>query len=169
MMSTQRILSPLFFNGLFLAITSVGSAGLFLTRLPGALWLSVAWTLWVLANYLFLTRVKVCRHCSFYGKSCPMGWGKIVPFLARRGDPARFSRQRWPLFYFLSFALLPQFLMVASLIIDWNPFLACMSALFGLLGLLLYGLARALCCPTCSMKPSCLLSKLSPCRSLPRR
>jgi len=167
-MSTQRILSPLFLNGLFLTITAVGSEGLFLTRLPGSMWLSLVWTLWVLANYLFLTRVKVCRHCSFYGKSCPMGWGKVVPFLASRGDPDRFSRQKWPLFYFISFALIPQFLMGVSLLQTWNPFLAFVEALFGLLGLLLYGLARTLCCPTCSMKPSCLLSKLPPRRLLPR-
>jgi len=162
MMNTQKIFSPIFFNSLFLVITTVGSAGLFLTRLPDSRWLSLVWTFWVLANYLFLTRVKVCRHCSFYGKSCPMGWGKVVPLLTSRGDTDRFSRQRWPLFYFLSFALLPQFLMAVSLIHSWDPCLACMSVLFGLLGLLLYGLARTLCCPTCSMKPSCLLSKLPP-------
>lgn len=165
-MSTCKNLSPLFLNGLFVLIASVGSAGLSLTRLPGSGWFALIWDLWVLTNYLFLTRIKVCRYCFFYGRSCPMGWwGKVVAVLATRGDPALFSRQRWPLVYFFSFALLPQLLMGGSLIYDWNPLLASLEALFGFLGLLLYVLARTFCCPGCSMKPSCFLSKLLPRRS----
>ncbi|MEW5803364.1 MAG: hypothetical protein AB1847_14820 [bacterium] len=161
-MNAHRRPFPLFFNGFFLGITAVGSIGLYLTKFPGSVWISLFWVLWVLANYLFLIRIKVCRHCAFYGRKCPMGWGKVVPLLAGQGDPDGFSRLKWPMLYFFSFALLPQFLMVVSLIRTWDIILACIEALFALLGLSLCILARVLCCPRCSMKSVCLLSKLPP-------
>ncbi|MEW6382083.1 MAG: hypothetical protein AB1611_21115 [bacterium] len=164
MMKTRKGPSPLFFNGLFLVIAGVGMAGLSLTGLPGSWWLSLIWMVWVLANYLFLVRIRVCRYCSFYGHRCPMGWGKAVPRLVTRGCPDKFASRKWPLVYFFSFALLPQLLIAVSLIRTWNLLLACLAVLFGLLGFLLFGLARTFCCPSCSMEPSCFLSRLTPCR-----
>lgn len=154
-------LSPFFLNALFLLTASVGATGLYFVSLPGSGWLSLIWVVWILINYLFLVRLKVCRHCYFYGQSCPMGWGNVVPRLTSQGCLDKFSQLTWPLIYFGSFALLPQVLMVISLIRGFSLILACLAALFGLLGLVLFLLARIFCCPTCRMKPSCFLSRLS--------
>ena len=145
-------------------IASIGAAGLYLTRLPCSIWIAIIWTLWILVNYLFLIRIKVCRYCCYYGQNCPMGWGTLVPFFISQGEIKRFSKQKWPIIYFCSFAAFPSLLMIISLIFDWNLRLAFIFFAFSFLGLSLYVAARTKCCNKCDMEPSCLLTKLNPCR-----
>ena len=159
-MITKKPFSYLFVNGLFIFITVIGMVGLYLTRLPCSNWISIIWALWILANYLFLIRIKVCRYCSNHGLSCPMGWGILVPFFISKGDTDKFSRQKWPIIYFVSFAVLPSMLMVISLIFNWDLPLAFIFITFGFLGLILYWLVRTKFCNECIMAPSCLLTKL---------
>ena len=150
-------------------IAATGAVGLYLTRLPGSIWISIIWTLWILVNYLFLIRIKVCCYCFYYGQSCPMGWGTLVPFFISQGETNKFSRQRWPIIYFCSFAVFPSLLMIISLIFYWDLSLAFIFIGFSFLGLSLYMAARTKCCNKCAMEPSCLLTKLNPCRKIVER
>jgi len=161
-MITKKLFSYLFFNGLFFLIAVLGMAGLYLTKLPGSIWISIIWALWILANYLILIRIKVCRYCSYYGRhGCPMGWGIFVPFLISQGDTDKFSTQSWPLIYFVSLAVLPSLSMIICLIFYWDLFVGFIFILFGFFGLIIYRLVRTECCNNCQMKTSCLLSKLN--------
>jgi len=157
----RAIFPFLFFNGLFLGITGIGMLGLYFSDLPGSAWLSVIWVVWILVNYLFLIRIKVCRYCSYYGRKCPMGWGMLVSSFISRGEMSGFSQQKWAILYFLSFAAFPFLSMVMSLIFSWNLVELFLLILFLFSGLLLYKLARRLCCTHCDMKSLCLLTKIS--------
>ena len=161
LMNFRAIPPFLFLNGLFILIMGTGMLGLYFSRLPGSGWLSVIWVVWILANYLFLIRIKVCRYCSHYGRTCPMGWGRLISFFMAKGERAGFSNQKWAILYFLSFAVFPFLAMVISLIFSWNPVELLLLILFLLSGFFLYKMTRALCCTHCDMKPLCLLTKVS--------
>lgn len=151
----------LLLNGLFIVTILTGVLGIYLTIAPGAAWFALIWALWILANYLFIIRLKLCRHCFYYGKRCPLGWGALISSFFSKGDLNRFHTQRWPIVYLVSHVILPSLLIVISLIFKWDLFLFSVLIIFEFLCLILFLLARTNCCYYCKMEPVCLLSKFS--------
>ena len=147
-------------NGSFLLIVAAGLLGISRSAVPGASWYGWIWAVWSMANYLYIIRVRLCRHCSYYGLPCPLGWGRIVPLLCDRGDPHIFGRTRWPVVYLLSYAGIPPVFMGISLFFRWNPHVIGAFIAFTGGGLLMYIAARRWCCTGCSMASHCLLSRI---------
>src|SRR4030042_3937846 len=59
----------------------------FLYPLAGRVYLVVAVTL----VFLWL-RWLVCTNCYYYGKWCPIGWGKLAALLFKQGSIEKFSK-----------------------------------------------------------------------------
>ncbi len=57
---------------------------------------------WGLGGFLGATSLgfvvavsTTCSHCSYYGRACGLGLGKLVPLLRRPSDPSLFARTPW--------------------------------------------------------------------------
>jgi hypothetical protein len=54
------------------------------------------WGLWVFLGTLLvgldLCVATICNRCSYYGRRCGIGLGRLAPLLRRRGDPAVFCK-----------------------------------------------------------------------------
>jgi len=151
----------LYLNGLFILIIGIGFLGISHLQWLSSGWLAIFWVIWIMVNYLFLIRIKLCRHCKYYGHRCPLGWGILIPFLCSKGESKRFSGQKWPVLYLISYAVIPPVLIFISLIFQWDLCLFLILGLFVLSGILLYSLARSRCCANCKMRSLCLMSKIS--------
>ena len=148
-------------NLLFLIETSLGIVGISRSRLPLSKAFSILWAAWIMINYLYLIRIRLCKHCFYYGKRCPLGWGLIIPRLCSMGDLGMFNRVKWPILYLFSYTLLPPVVIIPSLIYSWDLYLLWILILFLALGLSIFLLARGLCCAHCKMESMCILSKRS--------
>lgn len=151
----------LYLNGLFILIVVIGFLGISHIQWVGSGWLAITWVTWIILNYLFIIRIKLCRHCKYYGHRCPLGWGILIPFLCSKGDSKKFSGQKWPVLYLISYAVIPPVLMFVSLTFLWDPWLFSILVIFILSGILLYWLAGSRCCANCKMISLCLLSKIN--------
>jgi len=116
---------------------------------------------WIMANYLYVIRVRLCRHCFYYGLHCPLGWGRIVPLFCERGDPHIFGRTRWPVLYLFSYAVFPPVFIALSLFFRRDPYVMGALIAFFAMGLLMFIAARRWCCMGCRMTSHCLLSRIS--------
>ena len=59
----------------------------FLYPLAGRIYLVVAVTL-----VFLVLRWLVCTNCYYYGKWCPIGWGKLAALLFKQGSIEKFSK-----------------------------------------------------------------------------
>ena len=158
----RNIVPPyLYLNGLFILIMLIGFYGIFHTQWVGSGWFAIIWAAWIMVNYLFFIRIKLCRYCEYYARRCPLGWGQLVPLLCSKGEEERFSKQKWPVLYLVSYALIPTAWMFISLIFQWDFLLFLMLVMFVLIGILLYWLASSRCCKSCKMRRLCLMSKIN--------
>lgn len=148
-------------NGLFILIAAVGFWGIKQIKCPGSAWIAFIWVVWILSNYLLLIRYTLCRHCFYYGRKCPLGWGALLPHLFPKGSVDNFPKQKWPLLYLISYAMIPPLLMISALLFHWNGALFMFLILYILLGVLLFILARLRCCAHCKMISRCLLSRIA--------
>ena len=103
-------------------------------------------------------RKLVCTNCYYYGKRCPIGWGKLSAMLFNQGNIERFSTcagvKVAPLTYGL-LTLIPLVLCVVALVQKITPakiivlvFLLAISAYSGSIG-------RKRSCAKCKMKLIC--------------
>ena len=148
-------------NGLFILIAAIGFWGIKQIRCPGSAWVAYIWVVWILSNYLFMIRYTLCRHCCYYGRKCPLGWGILLPLFFPKGDVGKFSKQKWPVLYLISYAMIPPLLMIGALLLHWNGALFILLILYIFLGSLLFILARFRCCDHCIMRTDCLLSRIA--------
>jgi len=160
-MKVRDGLTLFFFNGFFILIAIIGFWGIYQVKCPGSGWIALIWFVWILANYLLLIRYKLCRHCLYYGRKCPLGWGMLLPLLFPKGEVRRFSKQKWPILYFVSYAMIPPLWMISALVFHWNGYVFVFLILYMILGSLLFILARIRCCSQCKMISHCLLSRIA--------
>jgi len=78
----------IFGNLLMLLWIALGTAACwFLYPLAGRIYLVVA------VSLVFLVlRWLVCTNCYYYGKWCPIGWGKLAAILFKQGSIEKFSK-----------------------------------------------------------------------------
>ena len=78
----------IFGNLLMLLWIALGTAACwFLYPLAGRIYLVVA------VSLVFLVlRWLVCTNCYYYGKWCPIGWGKLAALLFKQGSIEKFSK-----------------------------------------------------------------------------
>jgi hypothetical protein len=159
-MKKRDIPPSLYLNGLFNLIIGIGVLGISLTQLPMSILIAMIWAIWIIINYLFLIRLKLCRFCCYYGERCPLGWGILIPLFFSKGDTSKFSRQGWSIIYLISYAMVPPLLMIISLFYQWDLSLLSVLIIFIFLGFLLYWGARSRCCVQCRMRSECLWTRI---------
>ena len=51
---------------------------------------AIVYSIYAVFGVLFILPLSKCRNCSWYGKRCQIGWGKIAAFLFPRGEEEDF-------------------------------------------------------------------------------
>jgi hypothetical protein len=144
--------TPLLENIVWLGVFSLGSI-IFLLFNTWAALTYLGYSL--LCIYLLIPRF-VCTSCSYYGKTCHSGQGKLAALLFSRGDTALFNSN----FKYMRLAA-PVFLapIIAGLVlfflnISWER--TALTIGFGVLALWCTRIVtRSLGCPHCKQKPEC--------------
>ena len=121
---------------------------------------TIAWVFLALAIILvyFVLRKLVCTNCYYYGKLCPIGWGKLSAWLFAPGDLRNFSAcagvKVAPFTYGL-LTLVPLVLCVAAVVQEPAP--ARITVLILLLAVAAYSgsIGRKQSCTTCKMRLMC--------------
>jgi hypothetical protein len=144
--------TPLLENGVWLAVFALGST--IFSVASG--WAAAAYLGYSLAcMYLFLPW-GLCTRCSYYGRTCHSGQGRISGLLFARGDPAEFSSR----FKLARFAA-PVFLapLVAGVVLCAVHFTWWRLGSTLAFGVLALGATRAvtcgLGCPHCDQRAVC--------------
>jgi len=90
----------------------------FLYPLAGRIYLVVAVTL-----VFLVLRWLVCTNCYYYGKWCPIGWGKLAALLFKQGSIEKFSKSPGvklaPVVYGL-LSLVPLILVIIALVKEFT-------------------------------------------------
>jgi len=144
--------TPLLENGVWLGVFALGS---FIVSLLSG-WAAAAYLGYsLICMYLLMPRM-VCTHCSYYGRTCHSGQGRIAGLLFSRGDTAsfgsRFKYSRFAAPVFLAPLIIG--LVFCALHFTWSRLGATLA--FGILAL---GCTRAvtcgLGCPHCNQRALC--------------
>ena len=133
-----------------------------------ALGTAACWFLYPLAAWIFLPvalimvfvvlRWLVCRNCYYYGKWCPIGWGKLSALLFKQGSIENFSKSPGvklaPLTYGL-LSLIPLVLIIIALVKDFTvPKVVILILLLLVSGYSAVG-NRKKSCANCKMRTIC--------------
>ncbi len=142
--------------------------GNFLMLLWIGLGTAACWFLYPIAAWIFLSvalimvfvvlRRLVCTNCYYYGKWCPIGWGKLTALLFKQGSIEKFSKSPGvklaPLTYGL-ISLIPLILVIIALVKDFTvPELVVLILLLMVSGYSAVG-NRKKSCANCKMKTIC--------------
>lgn len=142
--------------------------GNFMMLLWIALGTSACWFLYPIAAWIFLPvalimvfvvlRRLVCTNCYYYGKWCPIGWGKLAALLFKQGSIEKFSKSPGvklaPLTYGL-LSLIPLVLIIIALVKDFTgPKLVALILLLLVSGYSAVG-NRKKSCANCKMRIIC--------------
>jgi hypothetical protein len=144
--------TPLLENAVWLGVFALGS--LIFSLASG--WAAAAYLGYSLACMYLLLPGWVCTHCSYYGRTCHSGQGRISGLMFARGDATgfglRFRVMRFAAPVFL--APLAAGLVLCAVHFTWWRLAATLA--FGLLAL---GVTRAvtcgLGCPHCNQRAVC--------------
>jgi hypothetical protein len=133
-----------------------------------ALGTAACWFLYPLAAWIYLPvalimvfvvmRRLVCTNCYYYGKWCPMGWGKLTALLFKKGSIEKFSNSPGiklaaPTYGLMS--LIPLILIIIALVKDFTaPKLVVLILLLMVSGYSAVG-NRKKSCANCKMKTIC--------------
>lgn len=142
--------------------------GNFMMLLWIALGTSACWFLYPIAAWIFLPvalimvfvvlRRLVCTNCYYYGKWCPIGWGKLAALLFKQGSIEKFSKSPGvklaPLTYGL-LSLIPLVLIIIALVKYFTgPKLVALILLLLVSGYSAVG-NRKKSCANCKMRTIC--------------
>src|SRR4030042_2414480 len=136
------------------------------------LWISLGtaacWFLYPIAAWIYLTiallmvfivlRWVVFRNCYYYGKWCPIGWGKLSALLFKQGSIEKFSKSPGvklaPITYGM-LSLIPLILVITAMVKDFTvPKLVVLILLLLISGYSAVG-NRKKSCANCKMKKIC--------------
>lgn len=106
----------------------------------------------------FVLRKIVCTNCYYYGKRCPIGWGKWTALFFKKGDIEKFSSsigiKLAPLTYGL-LSFLPLVFIIVSMIKHFSiPKLITLILLL-LISFYSGSISRAKSCVGCKMRLMC--------------
>lgn len=120
----------------------------------------IAWAFLAIAVIMvyFVLRKMACTNCYYYGKLCPIGWGKLSAWLFGPGDIREFSTcaaiKVAPATYGL-LTLIPLVLCVVALVREFTPARITVLALLLAVGAYSGTIGRRQSCTTCKMKLMC--------------
>ena len=147
-------------------------SGIILGNLLMLLWIALGtaacWFLYPIAAWIYLPvalltvfvvlRWLVCRNCYYYGKWCPIGWGKLSALLFKQGSIEKFSKspgvKMAPITYGM-LSLIPLILIIIALVKDFTvPKLVILILLLLVSGYSAVG-NRKKSCANCKMRTIC--------------
>ena len=103
-------------------------------------------------------RKLVCTNCYYYGKWCPIGWGKLSALFFRKGSIEKFSTgigvKLAPLTYGL-LTLIPLVLIIISIIREFTVVKAAVLVLLILVSIYSGAVSRKNSCMKCKMRLIC--------------
>jgi len=103
-------------------------------------------------------RKLVCTNCYYYGKWCPIGWGKLSALFFRKGSIEKFSTgigvKLTPLTYGL-LTLIPLVLIIISIIREFTVVKAAVLVLLILVSIYSGAVSRKNSCMKCKMRLIC--------------
>ncbi len=129
---------------------------------------TACWFLYPLAAWIYLAlaiitvfvilRKLVCPDCYYYGKWCPLGWGKLSSLFFKKGDVEKFTTgiglKLAPLTYGL-LSLIPLILVVISLFLGFSLFKIIILVFLLLISFYSGAISRKKTCAKCKMKLIC--------------
>ena len=142
--------------------------GNFMMLLWIALGTAACWFLYPIAAWIYLPvallmvfvvlRWLVCRNCYYFGKWCPIGWGKLSALLFEQGSIEKFSKSLGvklaPITYGM-LSLIPLILVIIALVKDFTvPKLVILILLLLVSGYSAVG-NRKKSCANCKMRTIC--------------
>lgn len=141
-------------NFLMLLWIALGTAGCWFLE-PIVAWIYLPFAVVMVFGVL---RWLVCTKCYYYGKWCPIGWGKLAALLFRKGNMEDFGKsigvKLAPMTYGL-LTLVPLVCVVVSMTQDF-----AIPKVIVLVGLLLHSvysgaISRRSSCKNCRMRLAC--------------
>lgn len=106
----------------------------------------------------FVLRKIVCTNCYYYGKICPIGWGKWASFFFKKGDIEKFSSnigiKLAPATYGV-LSLIPLILVIVSMIIHFSIPKLLILIFILLISFYSGSIGRAKSCIKCKMRLMC--------------
>ncbi len=156
--------SQIIFGNLMMAIwIALGTiACWFLFSLVAWIYLAVA----IIMVFLVLRKL-VCTNCYYYGKWCPIGWGKLSALFFKQGSIDKFSTnigvKLAPATYGL-LTLIPLILVIVSLIQEFSVPKLVVLILLLMVGFYSGTISRKKSCINCKMRlicPGCVVKEIA--------
>lgn len=99
----------------------------------------------------------VCPFCYYYGKVCPCGYGKIAPFVVKKGDRKKFQKQFKYLVLFSIFSFsLPVIGGLLMLLMHYTLLLLIEIAIFAIMAFVVIPMqSKKISCKHCKQKSEC--------------